>query len=250
MKRLLFDLGNTRIKWAVADQRRIVAQGAFASDAAAIDAALNEALTNSADVEEIWLAAVADAALVARLRVALANALARCVCHEATASAELAGVRSAYHEPERLGVDRLLALVGAHSRGATPALVAGIGTALALDVIDAGGNHLGGLIAPAPELMRAAVLRNTARVAPRTPGARATLGRTTEDALDAGCWLAAAALIERALDLARATLAVEPAVLLHGGAAGALLPLLRIEARLVPELVFDGLLEVAHRARR
>ena len=56
--------------------------------------------------------------------------LARVAPVERVRSTErLAGVRNGYLEPQRLGVDRLLAMAGAQAMSLAPALVVGVGTA-------------------------------------------------------------------------------------------------------------------------
>src|SRR3546814_11073540 len=66
--------------------------------------------------------------------------------------------------PSRLGVDRFLALLGAHARGVGATMVVGVGTALTVDWLDADGRHRGGRIAPSPTLMRDALHARAARL--------------------------------------------------------------------------------------
>src|SRR3546814_5490867 len=65
----------------------------------------------------------------------------------ARSSAGWHGLRNAYREPERLGVDRWLAMIAAWHTHRGAACIANAGTALTVDVIDAQGQHLGGIIA-------------------------------------------------------------------------------------------------------
>ncbi len=88
-------------------------------------------------------------------------------------------------------------MVAARADGYAPCVVAGAGTALTLDVLAADGQHLGGLIAPGPQLMQQSLLEATARVRPQRPGEILELADNTADAVASGCWQAAAALIER-----------------------------------------------------
>ena len=50
-----------------------------------------------------------------------------------------------------------------HAREPQAQLLASVGTAMTLDLLDAGGRHHGGLILPAPQLMRASLRSGTAR---------------------------------------------------------------------------------------
>jgi type III pantothenate kinase len=89
--------------------------------------------------------------------------------------------------------------------------------------------------------MREAVLATTARVLPQGAAPPVALGRSTEEGLDSGCWLAAAALVDRVVDDASARLGEIPALLLHGGDSQAIAALLRHRAQLAPDLVLEGL---------
>src|SRR3546814_4607678 len=66
----------------------------------------------------------------------------------ACTQARFGAVWIAYPRPSRLGVDRFLALLGAHARGVGATMVVGVGTALTVDWLDADGRHRGGRIAP------------------------------------------------------------------------------------------------------
>ena len=151
----------------------------------------------------------------------------------------MAGVRIAYAQPQRLGVDRFLALVAAHARAARPALVVGVGTALTIDLVDANGEHLGGRIAPSPSLMREALHARASQL-PARGGEFVEFAADTDDALVSGCEGAAAALVAQSRAAAQALLGRAPEVLVHGGGAQSLLG--RIEgAAAAPSLVLEGL---------
>ena len=183
-----------------------------------------------------WVASVAGQAMTSavleRLRANFQQV------HVAATRAECAGVRVAYPQPHRLGVDRFLALLAAHRAGGD-VLVAGVGTALTIDLLDASGQHHGGRIAPSPTLMREMLHARAAQL-PALGGRYQEFADDTADALASGCDGAAVALVLRSLELGRQRLGREPALLLHGGGAGALAPLLP-QARLQPSLVLEGL---------
>ena len=236
MSRWLFDLGNTRLKAAPVDARGRVGEVlAIAHDGDAFAACWDAALP--ARIESAAVASVAPAPL----RVALLDALAARGARISLARTlpGLDGVRIAYALPERLGVDRFLALLGARARGAGPWLLVGVGTALTVDLLDADGRHRGGRIAPSPALMRQA-LHARAPHLPAAGGDYAEFAADTADALASGCDGAALALVERSRAEARALLGRAPAVLVHGGGAQALLDL-SAEAVAAPSLVLEGL---------
>lgn len=240
MSAWLFDLGNTRLKCAP-----LGADG-LPGTVVALEHRGQDLAAQLAQVlpERLDAAFVASVASTAQ-RVALLDALVgRCrrICLARTGRA-FAGVRIAYAQPHRLGVDRFLALLAAHARNGGAALVCGVGTALTLDLIGDDGRHHGGRIAPSPTLMREALHARAAQL-PETGGDYGPLARAfaddTDDALASGCMGAALALIERSLDAARDELGAMPRLLLHGGGAQALRAHLP-GAIHVPTLVLDGL---------
>lgn len=236
MSAWLFDLGNTRLKCAP------VSPDGTAGAAVAVP---HDGTRFAPEWEALLpprfalacVASVAAPALAATLLETLARRGERIACVRTQPA--LAGVRIAYAEPRRLGVDRFLALLGARARAAAPALVVGVGTALTIDLIDADGLHRGGRIAPSPALMREA-LHARAPHLPRSGGAYAEFADDTDAALASGCEGAALALVERSLAQATALLGVSPRLLLHGGGAPALhagLP----QASDAPALVLEGM---------
>src|SRR3546814_20682796 len=68
----------------------------------------------------------------------------------ARSSAGWHGLRNAYREPERLGVDRWLAMIAAWPTHRGAACVANAVTALPFHVIDAPSHHPGGILPTGP----------------------------------------------------------------------------------------------------
>lgn len=246
MNAWLFDLGNTRLKCAPLDDGRAGAVAALAHDgpdapdADAVHARLDDALP--ARIEVAYVASVARESL----RVALLDALTRrCRRIElARTLPALDGLRIAYAEPARLGVDRFLAMLGARRQVAGAVLVCGVGTAVTLDLVDADGLHRGGRIAPSPELMREALHARAPHLPPRG-GTWVDWAGDTDDALASGCLGAAAALVREAHAAARALLGHDLPLLVHGGGMDGLRTALpgAIDA---PSLVLDGLAAWVH----
>ena len=235
---VLFDLGNTRLKYApLRDDGGFGEVFAVAHDGEGLPDGWDAALP--ARFEAAVLTSVASTPL----RVALLDALtARCARISIARTAPHFGdLRIAYPQPDTLGTDRFLAMLGARARHPqVPVLVVGIGTALTLDLIDADGGHRGGRIAPSPALMRAS-LHARATQLPETGGAFVAFADNTHDALRSGCDGAAAALVAQALRDAEAALGTAPPLLLHGGGVDALAAALPAEAERAPSLVLEGL---------
>ena len=225
----LFDLGNTRVKFA-----RLRGDGT-PGESVAIAHGDDPAWLAQLPEGEVACIASVSGAHGARLLDALSRRFAR--LHRVRTEARLGGLQLAYATPAHLGVDRFLALLARVGDGA--ALVVGVGTALTIDLLDAGGRHHGGRIAPSPQLMREA-LHARAPQLPGEGGAYATFADDTAPALASGCEGAALALVTSSLEAARGLLGEAPRLLLHGGGADALRG--RLPAHVFePDLVLRGL---------
>ena len=238
--RLLLDLGNTRLKWALqASTHAWIARGAepWSPD---LPAKLQAAWSLGSPVRQACGASVVDASREAEVAAAVGHAFGVATQWLRT-PAHGCGVRNAYAAPERLGIDRFLLMVAAYAAGHAPCVLASAGTALTLDALHADGRHLGGLIAPGVRLMQQALLGATAQVRPERAGQILDVADNTADAVASGCWQAALALIERFAERMAVPLGGAPALLLSGGDAGGLQPLLARPAQLFPDGVLRGL---------
>lgn len=236
MDEWLFDLGNTRLKCApLLDDGRVGEGFAVAHDGGSLPAEWQDRLPPR--IGSAVLASVVAPALRAGLLSALAGRCGRVV--RVATRRHFDGVRIAYAEPERLGVDRFLALVGARARAGRACLVVGVGTATTIDLLDADGVHRGGRIAPSPALMRESLHRRAPHL-PASGGRYAVFADDTDDALVSGCEGAARALVAASLDEAGRLLGQPPLVLVHGGGADAVLDGVA-QAQPAPHLVLEGL---------
>ena len=236
MSEWLFDLGNSRLKCGPLQvDDAIGAVVGIDHDGAAFAHGWEERLPERIDAAFVCSVAAPE------LTLALLDALTRRCGRISIARTQpaLAGVRIAYAQPYRLGVDRFLALLAAHARAPQAWLVVGVGTALTIDLLGADGRHHGGRIAPSPTLMREA-LHARAPQLPVTGGMYGEFATDTTDALASGCEGAALGVIDRSVAAATALLAEPPRLLVHGGGAGMLLPQLP-HAGHAPALVLEGL---------
>lgn len=233
--RVLIDVGNSRLKWALADDRGIVVSAPALAHGGDPASAV-EHLALPAGVREAWVANVTGEAHGERLAAALSER------HQlsprfARPVDGLQGLRIAYREPARLGVDRWLILLASWTRQRGAACVVSAGTALTFDAVDASGQHLGGVIASGLTTAQQAVLGAT-RFAAAGPEFQysAGLGDDTEACVRQGALHACAGLIER--------LAARHGgehCYLTGGDAATLRPHLSGDWILVPDLVLEGL---------
>lgn len=230
---LLLDVGNSRVKAATAEAGQLgsVTALAHAGDPAAVVASL------PADIPQaIAVANVTGADHGQRLGEAL-QVRYGLAARFARTEAECAGLRIAYAQPERLGVDRWLMMLALWCESGQAFGVGGAGTALTYDAVDAQGRHLGGFIAAGLATHLQAVLGAT-RFAMHSLQASYTagLGQDTEACVRQGAFLACIGALQRgALQLPDA-----PQVLCGGDAA--LLHAQLPQWSLRPHLVLEGLL--------
>ena len=165
---------------------------------------------------------------------------------------EAGGVVNGYDHPNRLGVDRWVAMIGARQRVLArgrprPVLVVMVGTAVTVDALDTDGRFLGGLILPGFGLMLRALEMGTAGLKAPT-GEAVDFPTNTSDALMSGGADALAGAVERMHRKLRTRCGDEPALIMSGGAAVKLAPITELAFETVDTLIFDGLLQLqSHR---
>lgn len=256
MTTVVVDIGNARIKWATAEAGRLRERD-NALHAGNVDGAIH-ALAESLGAEPVERIVVANVAgdVVAERLEAMARARYGVGIELVRTAAETLGVRCAYRDPSRLGVDRWVSVIAAFRAAAArpdgprPACVINAGTALTFDAVDVRGRHLGGLIMPGPRLAADALARHTHRIGETQPvvgrpSGLKMLGRSTEEAVGFGALLGPAAAFDRATAIVAAELGIPPVVYLAGGEAGALHPWLESEVQVEADLVLKGLALIA-----
>jgi type III pantothenate kinase len=247
---LLVDIGNSRVKWAIAGRGQLGAQHA-ASHAGWTIEDWRRSLFGVPGIDRVVASSVAGGPSAAALNEAARLETGRPATFVAT-SPEAAGVRNAYPDPGLLGIDRWLAVIAAHRIARGACCVADIGTAATLDGVARDGQHLGGFIVPGPDLMMRSLWGGTADLASHTaassaPG-QALFADNTRDAIERGCRLAVAALVDRGVTDMTRRLGMRPMLLLTGGAAPTIESLLETPCEAVPDLVLRGLAILAEAA--
>lgn len=235
---LLVDIGNSRLKWAIADAG-VIRHTEFVDYRAADFIELLRTIWSGIDRPRQLAIATVAGQQVAEAIVQLANQL-----WPATeiivplAEAQAFGVISAYCRPEKLGVDRWLALLAAHRYYPGCSCIVDCGTAITIDIIEADGRHLGGLISPGLLLMKKALAQNTAALPFSETQSATSLANATEAAIDNGTLLAAVGMVEAVLRRQSKPYRL----ILSGGDAERVAGQLAVPAIVDSQLVFKGLL--------
>jgi type III pantothenate kinase len=240
---LLLDIGNTNLRWTchgvgIAWEVQILRhQGGVPLDLLAawerLDAPTRVLISNVAG----------DAVAAAVRRVVLAYW--RLEPEFVSTRAFCLGVRVAYSDPARFGVDRWLTLLAAHGQSRQAVLILDAGTAATFDLMLADGQHLGGLILPGVEMMRASLLAGTAIPPTEAKPTSDPWATDTGTAVTAGSVQSITALAGRLYDRLAADTGSAPRLLLTGGDAERLRAGLDRPFEHVPQLVLLGLARLA-----
>jgi len=235
--KLLIDAGNFRIKWGVHDGTEWCEQGVVP----------HIGITQLPLAWAHWPIKEVYASSVARedVREALVAACTWPV-HWVETRREGFGIRNHYLDPLQMGSDRWLAVLAARKQCSANVIVVCAGTALTVESLTQEGDFLGGLILPGYNVMLNSLAQATARLN-QPVGQRVDFPCCTEDALASGVLEAMVGAIERARQrLAEYTRSVSPLVLITGGDAVHIAPLLASPVQIVDNLVLMGLLEVSN----
>jgi len=238
MSVLLLDIGNSRLKWVLlptleAPLPAVQAIPHEGAPATAIKGLAAQLPTH--DCRAVCIAHVTGSVHEAAITKVVQTAFAT-IPQYARSSAECAGLKNAYADPARLGVDRWLAMLALWSGKRAAFCVASAGTALTFDAVSDTGQHLGGVIAPGLTAMIDATLGHTRFAVGDMPRHyERGMGRDTETCVRQGALHSASGLLDRL-----AGQHPGPYVL-AGGDADTLAPLLNAKWQVQADLVLQGL---------
>ena len=248
--KLLLDIGNTRLKWAyVADDcllhvGEIVHRGQDAKQFAEFVERLPE------EPVSVFAANVAGTRLGSTVAQAIDKRFGLPVRFAVT-DRECGPIRNGYEDISQLGVDRWAAIVGAYTHFGSAVCVVDTGTAVTVDLVDDGGQHLGGLIVPGLTVMRESLEQDTGNIkrfskkSVEQAAATGFPGRDTASAVRQGTMTALVALIDFCVVALKTDADTEAELVLTGGDAPDLLAALNRPAVHKPLLVLEGLKELS-----
>ncbi|MGD8588210.1 MAG: type III pantothenate kinase [Chromatiales bacterium] len=243
--KLLVDIGNSRIKWSTPDDLRL-----GHSEHGSCQDLLQTLQTRWNGMQrpvKVWVSSVAKGEVLEQLSGWISKAWGISPILVKAVSSQL-DVINGYHEPDRLGVDRWLAMLGARAISTTANLVVDCGTATTIDSMDAQGRHLGGVILPGVRVMKEVLERNTAIQVSGQAMEYSIFARDTSSAIASAAVMATSCLIKDAAMRLQSRVGSEVSCLLTGGAARELNGLLELEVRHEPNLVLNGLALVAEQS--
>lgn len=199
MKKLWLDVGNTRLKYWITEHDQIiehVAELHLQSPAELLLGLIQH--FKSLDLDHVGISSVLDKKNNDRIQKIL-KFLAVPVTI-AKVHAEYAGLRCAYEDTTKFGIDRWLQMLAVVKDPTQKYCVISCGTALTIDLTD-GLQHLGGYILPNLYLQRDSLIQNTKGI--KIPDAsfdELSPGKNTIDAVHHGILLSLVSTIEKVLD--------------------------------------------------
>jgi len=236
---VVVDIGNSRMKWGIVDSGRIADSISLSND----DPMewFTNTLVAGIDASAMWVIASVNPPATAAFTNWLRSTGSSFRVIESHLEIPLA-IR--LDQPERVGLDRLLACLAAKSAAYPHAdiVVVQAGTAIVINRMNAAGEFLGGAILPGLRLMAKSLHESTALLpfAPAEELMRTDEGTTPERAIQVGTYWAcvgAIIMLRCAEDESG-----DRATILTGGDAHLFLDVLPAPVIHVPDLVLEGIL--------
>ena len=234
---LLFDIGNSRIKWQKSGDFR-ESPNAFTYTREELASQLEVNLRECGKpVEDVVIVSVAGEGINSQIERWLKERWGVAV-RFLRSERQWETLHNGYETAEMLGADRWYALIGAVNNYAHPLVVCDIGSAVTIDIVDKTGTHLGGYIMPGFEMMVRSLNSETdIDIKPEQfDGEMGLIPNNTYSAIGEGCLRAIASLIDSTGVRVDATSAI-----LTGGGAEKIFPLLNSESIIDKNLIFHGI---------
>jgi len=245
--RVLVDVGNTFIKWALEDPAAPPGTSMQIGEPIRTEDGIEPLMRAAEDIAQptsVFISSVGSREITRWL-------LNECVAAWSirpvivVVQKNAFGIRNRYSDPEQMGVDRWVALVAA--RELCPhddVVVVDAGTAITVDSLSREGEFVGGLIMPGAALARRALLDRTARIDDGFEDRKDQLdpfGRDTGECVHHGAQFAAVGGVRAAISSVEQRFGRDVRLILCGGGADMLERHLGRPAQLEPQLVLHGL---------
>lgn len=245
MSRVLFDIGNTRLKWATYRDGRLGPQHAVSH--AELDNEISAELKDAIEGAEIWCSNVAGQDVRNKLISGWLDSVPNELLQFASVSDSALGLRNGYANLKQLGIDRWVAAIGARSLVRQGDLIViDAGTAVTIDWLDSDSTYQGGVILPGAGLMHDALVGKTAGIKSDFSSTQRIIGKTTSECVNSGVSFGLLGAVERVVNEMSATIARPTKILLTGGASDMIDQGTDFSSESVPDLVMHGLAALAN----
>ncbi len=244
--KILVDIGNTRLKWATVQGNEYEHGIPLLHQHKKFQLELHNLWSDLKDTPKILaISCVGKYELVLLIQEVAKQLWPEIEFFIPSVTKKNLGVKNGYRQPEKLGLDRWLALIAVREKVQMPACIIDCGTAITIDFIDANGQHLGGIICPGLLLMKQSLAESTEQLPFSVRQSLLGLANHTRGGIYSGTMYAVLGMIEKILSTQdrRGT-----KVFLTGGDAEMISQELPMEHTIEPHLVLQGLLAVVNAA--
>ena len=169
MSTLLIDLGNTRLKWALAQSdvnclsQDFERQGSLPKETA--PSIVDLCIDNAWVIEHIVCSSVISKDITSSIQLAFEKSFPTAEWHQINGATLLDQISTSYTDAAQLGSDRRAMIIGAQALHPNKnLLVVGLGTASTIDLLTTKRHHHGGWIMPGFSLMKEALATGTDRL--------------------------------------------------------------------------------------
>jgi type III pantothenate kinase len=254
MNRIFIDIGNSRIKYAIAENGDYEYLGAENSQDFITN--IDELLFAEFDrVDEVYFCTVGNLQNLDDLTAAIQDEW-NIIPTQLSSQRQCCNLVSGYKDFHKLGSDRWLAMQGALAITNEPFVVVDAGTAMTVDaVVD--GQHKGGFIVPGLKTMHHSLAGNTALLdLPDSDDLQdeefsdELLAKDTAGAILAGTLYMSAAFVNQLITDLNQQVGTQFKVFLTGGDATQLASLLDHRYTYIPDLVLHGMYSVVESVKK
>ena len=181
---LLIDQGNSALKWCCYHDNSFTK-----SVVGELNELVDFAKSNDKSITDIYISCVKNQKQVSLISSTFKQNNICKPLRIATTSANFGSLTNGYHQFEKLGVDRWLAMIAAWQKLQSGFIVVDAGSALTLDIVDNTGQHIGGHIIPGLSMQIKLLITDTDGIAVNSNNkAQAYIpGHSTTEAVLSGC---------------------------------------------------------------
>ena len=161
------------------------------------------------------------------------------------------GLKLNYEQPEKLGVDRIIAAFAAKEKFGAPCIVCNFGTATTVDAVNSDNEFAGGIIVAGINLLADALFQKTSKLPKiELKKAEKVLETSTEKAINAGIYFGYIGLTDGIIKRMISELKEKPRVIATGGLAGIIFEDAEFIEFYDENLMLDGLRLIYEKNRR
>jgi type III pantothenate kinase len=244
---LAVDVGNTQTVLGVFDGERLVEHWRVATESERTGDELAALVVRLLELRDLGLEDVTGLCLASAVP-ALTRAYQQLADDYAQAPLLVVGpgtktgIPILYDDPREVGPDRIVNAVAARERYGAPCIVVDFGTSTNFDIVSAGGEYVGGVLAPGVEVSMDALFARAARLvkvdfAPPP----SVIGKTTVGGLQSGLVYGFAGQVDGIVGRIRGELGDTAPVIATGGLADLIAPYSETIERVDPLLTLEGL---------